>query len=487
MRSGPGRRIGVAGGRPPRDLPRVCVPCGVWNRWGIDRHRAGSRHFGAAGQSDFAMAADPPDAAQGIVNRLTCRCHLPPASPSIVQASWRTFFEQTLADLEQRNLRRFRGGLPASGNATGRRDRTDHFAAPVPPSSSTAPSFLDFGSNDYLGLRDHPEVVRAVRQAAAAGSGASPVLRGYTDVQRGLETELAQWSGQDSGLVFSSGYSGNLGVLSCLVGSEDLILSDRLNHASLIDGCRLSRATIGVFPHREAGYVDTYLRNNRHRFRRVIVLTESVFSMDGDAAPLSDLLEITAHRDAALVVDEAHAVGVYGHRGAGLLEELGGQSAVLLKLGTLSKALGAAGGYAVGESPAIEYLVNRCRSYVFSTAPSPAVLAAARTSLRLLQHMHAQRQALRARSIALRERLRAIGAQVPSGDAPIVPVILGGEDRVLAIARQLLHQGIYVPAIRPPTVPVGACRLRISLSTRHTAEDLDRLLAALRPALDSIH
>ncbi len=398
-----------------------------------------------------------------------------------MESSWQSFFEQTLHELRQHHRLRMRGG-------SGRPERpapSETACARSVPQASPGTCRLDFGSNDYLGLRQHPEVVHAFRCAGAIGSGASPVLRGYASAHRELEAELAQWSSQKpaSALVFSSGYSCNLGVISCLADAGDLILSDRLNHASLIDGCRLSRAAVEVFPHCDAEFVDDYLGKHRHRFRRVLVITESVFSMDGDVAPLRALADVANRHGAGLIVDEAHAVGVYGRRGCGMLEELDCQSAPLLKLGTLSKALGAVGGYAIGDPLTIEFLVNRCRSYIFSTAPSPAILCAARTSLRLLQQMQTARRELRAQSTYARQQIRALGVPVPEGDAPIIPVILHQEDRVLDVARHLQQQGVHVPAIRPPTVPVGASRLRISLSSTHTREDVDRLIEAMRTAL----
>lgn len=340
---------------------------------------------------------------------------------------------------------------------------------------------LDFSSNDYLGLRSHPMVLAALAASLGTGvwgAGASPVLSGYGNDQRDLEISLADFSGMESALVFSSGFAGNCGVIACLADSQDLILSDQLNHASLIDGCRLSRATKLVYPHGDVGYIRDTLRQRRSQFQKVMLVTESIFSMDGDAAPLAELVDLAQRYDCGLVVDEAHAVGVYGAQGGGLLEELELQSHVLAKLGTLSKALGGVGGYVAGQTKVIEYLVNRCRSYMFSTAPPGPALAAASSALQLLRGMSEQRVQLRAQASELRHALRQIGWNVPVGDSPIIPVVVGSEQRALWFSQQLRNVGIVVPAIRPPTVPDHTCRLRISLAAQHSAEDCQRLVAA---------
>jgi len=343
---------------------------------------------------------------------------------------------------------------------------------------------IDFGSNDYLGLRSHAEVLAALNCSAeevAWGAGASPVLSGYSRAQATLEDALAQFSQADSALVFSSGYACNVGTVACLANPGDLILSDQLNHASLIDGCRLSKATTIVYPHGDVAFARDALHRQRRQYGKVMLLTESIFSMDGDAAPLVELADLAEQFDCGLVVDEAHAVGVYGQTGSGLLEELGLQARVLAKLGTLSKAIGCVGGYVVGEQNLIEYVVNHCRSFMFSTAAPARSLRAAEKALALLCNMHQSRLALRQRARDLRAALRQLGWLVPCGDSPIIPVVVGSEQDALQLQQHLWASGIYVPAIRPPTVPADTCRLRISLSTRHTPEECQRLVAALGP------
>lgn len=343
---------------------------------------------------------------------------------------------------------------------------------------------LDFGSNDYLGLRWHPAVLALTSGAEAAsltawGAGASPLLSGYSSAQAMLERELAAFSQTSSALVFSSGYACNSGTVACLANADDLILSDQLNHASLIDGCRVSRATTYVYPHCDVEHVREVLRRDRQRYRRVLLLTESIFSMDGDAAPLQALADLAEEFDGGLVVDEAHAVGVYGSQGSGLLEELGLQTRALAKLGTLSKAIGGVGGYVAAADNLIEYLVNHCRSYMFSTAAPAFILTLAAKSLQLLREQSSQRQALRRQAADLRNALSQRGWSVLAGDSPIIPLLVGNEHRALLLSQQLWESGIYVPAIRPPTVPAHTCRLRISLSTRHTPHDCQCLLEAL--------
>ncbi len=349
-------------------------------------------------------------------------------------------------------------------------------------------SIVDFGSNDYLGLRCHSTIRENIADwcrgdGTAWGSGASPVLSGYTPAHAKLERSLCELSHSTSAMVFSSGYSANLGSLACIAGASDAIYSDQFNHASLIDGMRLSRAEKVIFPHNDLGFLEEHLASHRHRFERVLIVTESVFSMDGDCADLLQLCELSQRFDCGLVVDEAHATGVYGVDGGGLLEELeldGTQlEPLVLKLGTLSKAIGGIGGFAAGDGPTIDYLVNRCRSFLFSTSPPALMMHAVVAAIELLRSMRAERQELRSMSFSLRQRLQRAGFEVAEGDSPIVPVVLGSERDAIEMSQRLLTRGLYVPAIRPPTVPAGASRLRISLSAKHTAEEVDQLFDAL--------
>lgn len=321
---------------------------------------------------------------------------------------------------------------------------------------------IAFSSNDYLGLSQHPQVRQAAQSAIerfGTGATASRLIVGTRSLHMELEETLARCKHTQSALVFPNGFAANLGVLSVL-GREDVtIFSDELNHASIIDGCRLARAKAVVYRHCDLNHLADLLRAAPGR---KIVVTDSVFSMDGDVAPLSELAKLCANHGALLILDEAHAV-------LGPEPETG--SCELLRVGTLSKTLGSLGGWVAGPRALIELLINRARSFIFTTGLSPADTAAALAALRICDS--AEGDTLRAR---LRESIEQIAASHPS---PIVPVVLGEDRAALFAAQQLLSQGIYVPAIRPPTVPPGTARLRIALSAAHTPAMLQRLKAAL--------
>jgi 8-amino-7-oxononanoate synthase len=325
------------------------------------------------------------------------------------------------------------------------------------------PSLACFASNDYLGLTRHPAVVAAAHAALdewGTGSGAARLVVGSRPVHDELEAELAAWKGAEAALLFSSGYAANVGVLSALAGPGVRVLSDELNHASIIDGCRLSRAEVCVYRHGDLDHVASLLGGVGGR---AVVVTDAVFSMDGDEAPVSELAEMCGVRSALLVVDEAHAV-------------LGPRfdvdpSAAVLRVGTLSKTLGALGGFVAGPRSLVDLLVNKARSFVFSTALPPADAAAAQAALRVLRS--AEGEALVAR---LRRNVERVAPGHPS---PIVPIVLGDEQAALAASAALLEQGLLVPAIRPPTVPEGTSRLRVALSAAHTDAEIDALVAAL--------
>lgn len=377
--------------------------------------------------------------------------------------SWKQFCHDQIQQLERQQLRRNRGGAACSG-------------------STQSAQQLDFGSNDYLGLRRHAIIGQALHRASQSegwGSGASPVLSGYTLAHQQLEALLATLSNTEDCLVFSSGFACNAGVLACLSDEQTLVLSDELNHASLIDGIRLGKSRKQIYRHCDIQDMKSKLMSDRHRFVRCLIVTESVFSMDGDEAPLREIVELSEHYDCGLVVDEAHAVGVFGQHGGGLLEELGLSSSVMVKLGTLSKALGGIGGYAAGSSLLVETLVNRCRSYLFSTAPPPAAMIASCTAVELLRTMQAERAHLREISCHARRRLSDLGWPVLSGRSPIIPVIVGSAERALELSQKLRAAGVLVPAIRPPTVPADTCRLRISLTALHGQADIQRLCSIL--------
>lgn len=327
---------------------------------------------------------------------------------------------------------------------------------------------ISFASNDYLGLSSHPSV-RAAAVAAierlGSGSGASRLITGTRSLHHELEAALAQWKASERALLFSTGYAANLGVLQVFGAADVTIFSDELNHASIIDGCRLSRARARVFRHNDMEHLQDLLAKTPGRR---IVVTEAVFSMDGDAAPLQSLAELCARHAALLIVDEAHSV-----LGTDWLQDGdGGEGLEYLRVGTLSKTLGSLGGWVAGSAELIDLLVNRARSFIFTTAPTPANAAAALAALAV--YRSAEGAALRARLRRLIDLLR------PGHPSAVLPYILGDNARAIEVARQLLELGVYVPAIRPPTVPVGTARLRVALSAAHSDEMVLHLQQLLR-------
>jgi 8-amino-7-oxononanoate synthase len=342
---------------------------------------------------------------------------------------------------------------------------------------------LSFSSNDYLGLATHPALARAAAEVAARvgfGAGASRLVSGDLPEHRALEAELADFLGLPSALFFPTGYHANLAVLTSLAGKDDLVVSDAANHASIIDGCRLSRATVAVYPHRDVAAAQAALNQSPAQFRRRLLVTESLFSMEGDLAPLADLAEATRAARAVLVVDEAHAFGALGPAGRGLCRAAGVTPDVLV--GTLGKAFGASGGFVAGHRELRDYLVNRARTFVFTTAPPPPLAAAARAAIAVVSGPEGEerRRSLQSRIAQLGVLLaRVPGFAGPSLGTPIFPLVLGPDQFALAATRRLSDHGIFVQAIRPPTVPEGTARLRVTLSAAHTPEDVASLAEAL--------
>ncbi|MFO1064577.1 MAG: 8-amino-7-oxononanoate synthase [Pirellulales bacterium] len=397
-------------------------------------------------------------------------------------SSWMQFFHETRRSLIGEHRLRVRKARDRQAEENPPACTDGSRVEPACDPETRSHTLIDFSTNDYLGLARSELLItsaKAALDAFGSGSGASPLVSGYTSVHEELDRVLADWFHTESAVCFSSGYAANVGVVPALVGEGDWILSDRLNHASLIDGCRLSKAECTIYPHGDWQTVTEWLRDRRAQYRRVLIVTESVFSMDGDTAPLIELATAAEQFDAGLVVDEAHAVGVYGTSGGGWIEELRLTKRILLKLGTLSKSLGSCGGYAAGSSTVIEHLVNTARSYIFSTAMPPHVAAAARKAAAIVAGMNDERARLRAMSKRLRVQLREQNWNTLDGDSPIIPVIVGDSEGALRISQRLRDSGLIVPAIRPPTVPHRTARLRISLSASHTDEELSRLIRAL--------
>ena len=340
---------------------------------------------------------------------------------------------------------------------------------------------VNFGSNDYLALANI-----AQRESAAApipflgfGSGASPLITGRSAEHERLERALADFERTQAALLFPSGYAANSGTVAALVSKGDVVLSDAKNHASIIDGCRLSGARIVVYPHRDISYVEMMLKQ-ASTFRRRLIVTDSLFSMDGDAAPLPELADLAEQYHAMLLVDEAHATGIFGDAGRGMVEHLQVEDRINVRVGTLSKALGCAGGFVAGPQKVIDWLSNRSRPYVFSTAaPSPVVTAALR-ALEIVRAEPRRRQILLARAASLRSELQDQGWNVGDAIGQIVPVFTGEPEATMQRCQTLRQCGFFVPGIRPPTVPAGESLLRISVTYAHTDEMLAGLLEAFR-------
>jgi 8-amino-7-oxononanoate synthase len=340
---------------------------------------------------------------------------------------------------------------------------------------------LAFCSNDYLGLANDARVIAALAAGAArygAGSGASHLVSGHSRAHHELEEALAQFTGRPRALLFSSGYAANLGVISALLGRGDAVFQDRLNHASLLDGGLLSGARLQRFLHNDAGNLEERLA--RSGARRKLVAVDGVFSMDGDEAPLAALAAASARHGALLYVDDAHGFGVLGERGAGTLEKQGmGSAGVPLLMATLGKALGVAGAFVAGSEELIETLIQFARTYVYTTAMPPALAVAAAASLRIVAEEPWRRTHLRELIGRFRAGASALGLRLMPSETAIQPLLLGEAATALRWSEQLLARGLLVPAIRPPTVPRGQSRLRVTLSAAHTEAEVERLLQAL--------
>ena len=350
---------------------------------------------------------------------------------------------------------------------------------------------LAFCSNDYLGLAAHPEIVQALQEGAArygTGSGASHLISGHSRAHARLEDQLAglyaAWVPESRALYFSTGYMANVSLLTALAQLDDEVefFSESLNHASLIDGMRMSRARVSVYPHNDVQQLEVLLQESTATTR--IIVTDSVFSMDGNLAPLAELDQLAQRYDAALVVDDAHGFGVLGDQGLGALEHLSLCSPRIIYMGTLGKAAGVSGAFVVAHNQVIEWLVQRARAYIYTTASAPALAHALLASLDIItgNEGRERRQRLQANCRHLQETVYLQKWGLPESDTAIQPVIIGSNKNVTTVAGFLMHQGLWVPAIRPPTVPVGTARLRITISAAHTPDDVFRLGRAISRA-----
>jgi 8-amino-7-oxononanoate synthase len=346
-------------------------------------------------------------------------------------------------------------------------------------------TLLNFGSNDYLGYAGDVRLTKAASKGACAegfGAGASPLVSGHSLAHESLERAIAGLLDVEAAMVFPSGFAANTATIAALAGPGDLVASDERNHASIIDGCRLSRADVAVYPHRDLAALDAILTGATSARRRLVV-TDTLFSMDGTIAPLAGLCELAARHRAMLMVDEAHATGVFGDRGSGLVEAAGCGDGIHVRVGTLSKALGAAGGFVAGHARLVRWLRHKARAWIFSTAHPPAVAAAAVRAIELVGREPQRRRELLEKAAAFREALVSRRVDVGGAEAQIVPVVAGPAEAAVAVQRTLADEGFFVPAIRPPSVPHGRSLVRASLSWHHASDDLARLATAIRGAI----
>jgi 8-amino-7-oxononanoate synthase len=335
---------------------------------------------------------------------------------------------------------------------------------------------INFGSNDYLGYAGDSRLIKASAKGACsegAGAGASPLVSGHSALHESLGQNISSLLDTEETLIFPSGYAANTSTIACLTGPHDLIVSDAHNHASIIDGCRLSGANVQIYPHRNITEAANLLRSIPAR-RRLIV-TDSLFSMDGTIAPLADMAQLAHDTKSMLLVDEAHATGLFGIHGSGLVEETGIASSVAVRIGTLSKALGSSGGFVSGHRTLVDYLRHRARSWMFSTAHPPASAAAAIQAIKLLSEEPFRRKKLTESAALFRQKLLSHGVDIGDAEAHVVPVFVKTPQRAVQIAASLVRDGFFVPAIRPPSVPTDSSLLRVSLSYIHTQDTIDSL------------
>lgn len=338
---------------------------------------------------------------------------------------------------------------------------------------------INFCSNDYLGLANHPEVIQAFKSAAdryGVGSGSAHLICGHSSAHHALEEELAAFTGRDKALLFSTGYMANMGVVSALVGRLDSVFQDRLNHASLLDGALLSGARLKRYAHADTQHLATLMQKST---AKKLIITDGVFSMDGDFTPLPDLVSTAKNHDAWLMVDDAHGLGVIGQQGGGVLEHYGlNQTDVPILMGTLGKGFGTFGAFVAGSETLIETLIQKARTYIYTTAFPAAIAEATRSSLKLVIADDWRREKLNYLAQRFRAGATQLGLPLMASDSAIQPLIIGDNQKTLDISNSLLEQGFLISAIRPPTVPQGSSRLRITFSALHEEQHIDRLLDA---------
>ncbi len=376
-------------------------------------------------------------------------------------------FQQELDELEESGLRRrLRDVTSANG----------------PHILIDGKELVNLCSNNYLGLASHPALKKAAQDATekyGTGAGASRFVSGNNILYKELEEKLARFKKTEAALVYGSGYLANLGVISALVNKDDVVFSDKLNHASIIDGIILSRAECKRYPHKDTRALMELLKSAKN-FRKRLIITDALFSMDGDLAPIPDLVKIAKEYDCMLMIDEAHSSGVFGQNGRGALEHFKLEGKVDIVMGTLSKALGGYGGFVCAKKEIIDYLISKSRALVYSTALPPAVLASSIKALELIEELPKLRDDLWRNVKFLKDGLADIGFDASGSESQIIPIIIGDNKKTVDASKKLFEEGIFVQAIRPPSVPEGTARLRVSVMATHTREDLEKAIDAFR-------
>ena len=342
-------------------------------------------------------------------------------------------------------------------------------------------TYLSFCSNNYLGLANNPLVIKAVKDAVEKygwGTGASRLVSGNMRMHEALEDEISRFKGKEASIVFPTGYMANLGTISSLVSKGDLAICDKLNHASIIDGCRLSGADFRVYPHCDMEKLENILKKST-KYPRKLIVTDTVFSMDGDIAPLPDIVRIAHKYEAMVMADEAHGTGVFGENGRGVVEHFNLSKKVSIVMGTLSKAVGSLGGYVSGDADLINFLRNKARPFMYTTALPPAVCAASIAGIKLIRKNPSLRKSLWNNVRYLKKELDLLNFNLIPSESPIIPILIGDAKKAVDMSKLLYKKGILIPAIRPPTVPTRSSRLRMTVMSTHTRKDLERLLEVL--------
>lgn len=361
--------------------------------------------------------------------------------------------------------------------------------------------YISFCTNDYLGLSQHPAVIKAAQKAIKDigwGSGASRLMAGTFTYHAELEKEIARFKNSEDALIFTSGYAVNLGVITTLITENDIIFCDQLNHASLVDASRLTKAKLNIYRHRDVKHLEELLRRACSRVQefkssrvhatrqhinsstyKLFIVTDAIFSMDGDATPLNDIVRLAKKYKAIIILDEAHSTGILGKNGRGLAEHLGLEKKVDVSIGTMSKAVGGIGGFVTGDTDLISYLKSKSRPFIFTTALPPAACAANTEALRIIRQDKALRRKLWDNTNYVKTQLKKYGFDFRGSETPIIPIMVGDAKKTLEVSQYLWKNGLFIPAIRPPTVPIGESRLRITITAMHTKKELDLLLKHL--------